>query len=745
MAQQNVNSHFGMVLESLGALPPAKVPEGYRLRAWEDAMTADYALVINEAFGRTTHTYEGDVVKKEGYDRKQTWMIYCGEEPVAAATALADTATYGNRLGYLHMVGVRSGHKGKRLGEAICLACLHTMKGWGMDGCRLDTYDTLFPALVTYLRLGFRPLAIDEDYVARWGKTFETVGWKDETHRKRFHAERIPQRHGWAFQADYGNQGETLGFHAPQYNDEAWKRISAPLGFDGNVAGQEHYDGCAWYRRNIDGRKFFPSERAMLRFGGVNHHCKVWVNGTLVGEHRDGFLPFAFDITDYIDKAGDNTLAIWVSNLRTPHTVPSDHIGWRNHGGILRDVVLYAAPCVQITDCKFYARPSKDEGRMTNDETMCDGTLDYAIEIKNHGGAANIAWRMTVRDGTQTIAETTGEIADAGAAHTISGKLALPGIVPWTPDTPKLYDVTVTLEGGDTHAETLGVRSFTVKDGRMCLNGKPIKLFGFNLHEDSPGHDMCPNPASMEKDLRAMKAMGCNFVRLCHYPHDTSTYDLCDRLGLISWAEIPLYWFFVPKDNPAHAEMVAIAKRQIDAMVNALHNHASIAFWSVSNENTETMPEIAAANRELVRHAKARIPGGYAVHVCDRWPSEGAEPSYLTEDDVLCLNGYPAVPWNPHEPRRYNRDDAPAFWTQKLPELAAKYPNKPILISEFGYPALADTVDIDWSEATQAAALLHEAHILASLPAVSGLCVWCWADHQWPPSGFHGPLVSPLG
>jgi beta-glucuronidase len=368
-----------------------------------------------------------------------------------------------------------------------------------------------------------------------------------------------------------------------------------------------------------------------------------------------------------------------------------------------------------------------------------DGYLDYTVEIKNHDAVSTIKWNVTVRDGERTVARTEGEGA------TISGRLALPAITPWSPDNPKLYTVTVELENGDTYTEPIGVRSFTVANGQMCLNDVPIKLFGFNIHEDSPWHDMTPNPVSMEKDLKKMKEMGCNFVRQCHYPHDPSTYRLCDKLGLISWAEIPLYWFFVPKDNPAYAEMITIAKRQIASMVDALHNHTSIGFWSVSNENTETMPEIAEANRELVRYAKSLIPGGYAVHVCDRWPSEGEEPSYLTEDDVLCLNGYPAVPWNPQEPRRYNKEDSTAFWKRELPRLAAKYPHKPILISEFGYPALAGTVDIDWSEATQSDALLHEAELLASHPSVTGLCIWCWADHQWPPSGFHGLIVSPMG
>jgi len=160
------NKHLAMVLETLEFLPPAVLPEGYRFRPWEDAMVGDYARVINECFPGETHTHEGDM-KKEGYDRFQTIMIYHGDEPVAAASAVANIAG-GSTRGYLHFVAARSSHKGKRLGLAVCSAALRLMRGWGMTSCLLDTRDNLLPAIVTYFKLGFKPVPVDDDYAARW-------------------------------------------------------------------------------------------------------------------------------------------------------------------------------------------------------------------------------------------------------------------------------------------------------------------------------------------------------------------------------------------------------------------------------------------------------------------------------------------------------------------------------------------------------------------------------------------------
>ena len=153
-------------------------------------------------------------------------------------------------------------------------------------------------------------------------------------------------------------------------------------------------------------------------------------------------------------------------------------------------------------------------------------------------------------------------------------------------------------------------------EGGLLLNGRPIFLTGFNRHEDSPRVGMVPDMETTRRDLEDMVRMGCNFVRLCHYPHDPRELDLCDELGLLVMAEIPLYWWNgLEEGEEACAHKLDAAKRQLSNMIRRDINHPAIVFWSVSNETEEQRPEVAAGNRELVRLAKELDPTRLAVHV----------------------------------------------------------------------------------------------------------------------------------
>jgi ribosomal protein S18 acetylase RimI-like enzyme len=193
-------------------------------------------------------------------------------------------------------------------------------------------------------------------------------------------------------------------------------------------------------------------------------------------------------------------------------------------------------------------------------------------------------------------------------------------------------------------------------------------------------------------------------------------------------AEIPLYgWDGEAGDGAYRRRTLAAAKRQLRALIRRDVNHPSVAFWSVSNETDESRPVVVAGNRALVRLAQALDPTRLAVHVSDRW----RDHPHFEADDVICVNGYPS--WAAHT----GEDDvAPtAYWREGLAALHARYPETPILVTEFGHPSLLGVRGGAFGEDVHAQALAQEFAGMDA-PYVCGATVWCWADHPWPASTF---------
>ena len=260
----------------------------------------------------------------------------------------------------------------------------------------------------------------------------------------------------------------------------------------------------------------------------------------------------------------------------------------------------------------------------------------------------------------------------------------------------------------------------------MLLNGREIYLVGFNRHEDSSRADLCADLQTVRQDLQDMKAMGCNFVRLCHYPHDPAELDLCDELGLLAKCEVPLWqWKGEAEGQGLSRQRVLAAKRQLESMVRRDRNHPSIIIWSVSNEAHDQRPEVTAGNYELERHVRGLDPSRLATHVADHW----FDDVRCDADDLICVNGYPALY---HEPRCEPWDAATQaqWWAAHLERVHRKYPDKPILVAEFGMMAMRGLSRHPHGEDAQAMALRSQFAGMQA-PYVCGACVWCYADHAW--------------
>lgn len=467
----------------------------------------------------------------------------------------------------------------------------------------------------------------------------------------------------------------------------------------------------------------------------------MWLNGEFLGEHRDGFLPFEFEIDQKLRWDGENALVLSVDNAHHEGDVPGMHVGWRGYGGILREVSLAATDPLHIATVRVIAAPGAQGGEM-----------ELHLQVRNvRPAAVRCSMDATIRDADGKVCATlsSGPVALAsGAAAEVALKGTLPDALVWSPSTPVLYRAQTRLVVNDEvidEVETrFGFRRIQATPDALLLNGKPVFLTGFNYHEDSPRTAMAVDLETARRDLEAMKEAGANFVRLCHYPHHPAKLDMCDEIGLLVFAEVPLYfWNDAGEGRRTNAARVQTAARQMEQMIARDFNHPSIVFWSVSNETHEEEPEVAQSNRELIRQAKALDPTRLHVHVSNRWKGNAE----FEADDVICINDYPSIEWpaGGHNPATFDLSYSVDSWRTNLAALRRQYPTKPVLVTEFGYCSFAGTHGHSFGEDEHSRVIEREFAALDA-PFLCGTIIWCWADHPWPAGRFFGGLsISPFG
>jgi GNAT superfamily N-acetyltransferase len=537
--------------------------------------------------------------------------------------------------------------------------------------------------------------------------------------------------------------------------------VTLPASFGQCLPVLESYEGEGWFRRRFVVPADWRGRRVALRFAAVNYRAAVWVNGEPVGEHADGFLPFEFEAQRLLRWGEENLIAVRADNVRRPGEVPGLQRGWLPEGGVLREVSLVATDALHLEHVTVTAAPSAQ-----------GGALSLRVELRNGRpvpARVAVAARLT-RDGRESARFTSAaQECGGGQSALLSLDGVAPGVAPWSPEHPNLYDLRVELTDAGAPVDALtvrvGFRRIEAREGRLWLNERPLFLAGFNRHEDSPRTGMCPDMETTRRDLVDMKSTGANFVRLCHYPHHPGELDLCDELGLLVMGEIPLFWWDgLAEGEENYARKLAAAERQLRAMVRRDVNHPSVVLWSVSNETHEQRPEVAAGNATLVKLARALDPMRLAVHVSNRWRAGqsarygaqyeadaaavagGGAETQFREDDVICVNAYPTLNRRGYAGERdYDPALSTQFWREELARLSGKYPGKPILVAEFGHASFEGVHQGAFSEEAQAETLTREFAGMDA-PYVCGAVVWCWADHPWPQTGFCRNLrTSPYG
>jgi beta-glucuronidase len=393
---------------------------------------------------------------------------------------------------------------------------------------------------------------------------------------------------------DYRWEESPYGFFKNEKPQHKWDRIeydfdkSDSLTVPGDWNSQKKelflYEGTVWYKKSFDFHKQ-ENMRVFLRFGAVNYRAVVYLNGKKLGSHEGGFTPFSFEITPLV-REKDNFVIVKADNKRCAECVPTLNTDWWNYGGITRSVAVVETPDSFIGDYFIQL----DKGSVKNISGWVQGnsirpgqplTVDIP-ELKIHH-------RYTVDS--------------AGSVHfSFQAPVKL-----WSPEHPVLYDV-ILASGTDTVRDRIGFRNIEVKGTQIYLNGNPVFLRGISIHEEAPFRS---GRANSRDDARTLlgwaKELGCNFVRLAHYPHNEHMLDEADRIGLMVWSEIPVYWTI----RWENAQTYINASRQLSEMITRDRNRASVICWSVSNETPLSIPRLEFL-KDLFVKPGAWIPPGFS-------------------------------------------------------------------------------------------------------------------------------------
>lgn len=343
-----------------------------------------------------------------------------------------------------------------------------------------------------------------------------------------------------------------------EYNFNTDKTLQVPGDWNTQRPELYYYEGTVWYRRNFD-YTLDPGKRLFVYFGAANYETVAGLNGRKIGKHTGGYTPFNFEITGMV-KEHDNSLVVKVDNRRKPEGVPTVNCDWWNYGGITRSVLLVETPETFIRD--YYVQLKKDDMKTIAGWVRLDGSK--AVQ------------EVTVSIPELKISKSVKTDENGYASFEIKAKPEY-----WCPENPKLYDVDIKAET-DSISDRIGFRSIKTDGTDILLNGKKIFCRGVSIHEEMP-YGKSGRAFSEDHDrilLGWARDMGCNFIRLAHYPHNEAMVRLAEEMGFMVWSEIPVYWT-IHWDNP---DTYANAEAQLEDMINRDKNRANVIIWSVANE-----------------------------------------------------------------------------------------------------------------------------------------------------------------
>jgi beta-glucuronidase len=532
----------------------------------------------------------------------------------------------------------------------------------------------------------------------------------------------------WRFLLDADDLGESESWYAEDFDRAGWMEVPVPAPWDRFTSAMWSAESVGWYATEIPGWTRLTWQR--LRFGRVMIHARAWLNGQPLGEHLGGYTPFEFAATPHLRSDGPNHLVLRVDNRYRPQWLPAGKVvEWVQYGGILQPVTLLTTERTWIDACHIAAEPAPHGNGA---QAACTVRVASAPGEPPHAASAVV----TVRAEGETVT-AAAPVAD-GVAQIA---LRLPHARFWSPDTPVLYgaEATLSVDGApmDAIAVRFGVRRIEVRGAQLLLNGEPIYIRGASRYDEYDPYGPVVPEDVLREDLLKMKRLGMNTVRN-HYPQDPLLPKLLDEIGMLLMVDVPLCWwrigFFGEPPELDDEDVLAQAEDALDAMVKRDFNHPSIFLWSMANEcGTDSEPGISAMRR-LIARTRALDPTRLVTFVANH-----DVRAHLAFDacDLLANNLYFGL-FGPREQIAVHIGEMDAKVRAPLEaylrDIAPRYPDQPIIVTEFGARSIAGLRgDAPYTEEHHAAWLEAAWQAITAVPGVAGGIIWCWADywHQW--------------
>lgn len=526
----------------------------------------------------------------------------------------------------------------------------------------------------------------------------------------------------WLFRTDPDGRGEASGWPGPAAAGEGWEETSVPSTWQVSekTAG---YMGPAWYRREFDAPADWRGRVVRVEFEAVYHTAAVFVNGRRAGEHAGkGYTAFALDISGLLEFGGRNVIAVRADNSFAPAMLPRDNsYDWTPDGGITRPVGLIVTPPVYLEQAWIDARP---------DPGMGTASLAVRAVVRNatdRPAKCALGFRVTEEAAGPVVLERAPAESVELPAGT-SREVSLPEAVLdrpklWHFDHPHLYSLEawLSVEGKETHGlkDRFGVRSIEVRGTEFLLNGEPVRLAGVERMAGShPDFGMAEPEAWIVHDHDDLKELNCVFTRV-HWQQDRRVMDYCDRNGILIQVEVPTWGpdtFRELEGDPFEA-VAANGLEQLREMISRERNRPCVFSWGLGNEVDGQNPAAQEFVRRMLREAKRLDPGrlcSYASNSLQRTP----------ERDVAGEMDF--IEWNEYYESWYGGDPGTLRWN--LEAIHAAFPDKPVVISEYGYCAC--TADRPENDPRRIGILATHNAVFRDCPWVGGLIFFDYNDYR---------------
>ena len=518
-------------------------------------------------------------------------------------------------------------------------------------------------------------------------------------------------RQKWFLENSVDNEGYSLPL---DYSFDEWPTMNLPCCWNTQSSELKLYEGTIVFNKKFElSVDEFKNKKVFLYIGAVNIVARIFLNKNYIGMHRGGSTPFCIEVTKYLTQDGKlNRILIAADNTRRPEQVPCDNTDWFNYGGVYRNIELIILPESYIKNMQVSLVNDELYNKIKVSFEVYSETLTNEARVKFNINEISIIEMVTLQK------ETDSNILK-GTLTIKNKKISL-----WSPDNPKLYEVNAQLFSSlsdtniiDEISDEVGFREIKVKDKKIYLNGQEIFLKGVCSHEESVQNGKALTDDERTENFKLAKDLGCNFMRLAHYPHHENASRLADKLGLLLWEEIPVYWAIKFSRLLTYKD----AENQLCELIKRDFNRASVIIWSVGNENADTDERLNfMSNLANKAHQVDETRLVSAACLVDNVNNKISDR--LTEYlDIIGLNEY--FGWyNPH--------------FELLPLLLQNSsPDKPVIITEFGadaLPGLHGDSEVKGNEEYQEYVYKEQTKYLGETEYVCGMTPWILYDFRCP-------------